>query len=274
MLVNAERVAATVAQGTHGRRRTGQGESFWQFRPYQWGDQSSDIDWRRSARSDSFYVRETEWEAAESVWLWHDGSPSMTYRSSPEYPEKSDRAVLLLMALAALLVRGHERVALLGGQPSASRAALIRMAAELQGVPGVMPSGIAPSLSLPRHGELVMIGDFLSPLEELADVVGRYAATGVRGHLLQVLDPAEESLPFAGRVLFKGMKRENQALFGNVENIREDYQKAMAAHRHGLADLAASVGWTFSLHHTDRPPETALLALYLALAGTPAGAGG
>ncbi len=34
LLVAAERVAATVAQGVHGRRRAGMGESFWQFRRY------------------------------------------------------------------------------------------------------------------------------------------------------------------------------------------------------------------------------------------------
>ena len=267
--MNAERVAATVAQGVHGRRRTGQGESFWQFRPYQWGDQSGDIDWRRSARSDSLYVRETEWEAAESVWLWRDGSPSMNYSSSSNYPEKSDRAALLLMALAALLVRGHERTALLGtgAPPSSGRAALIRMASELDQSAGPAFS----HYSLPRHSQLVLIGDFLSPLEELAKVFASYAAIGVRGHLLQVLDPAEEALPFKGRVLFKGMEQEGEALFGRVEGVREAYQTALLAHRQGLAELAASVGWTFALHHTDRPPETALLALYQALSETQAG---
>ncbi len=272
LLVNAERVAATVAQGIHGRRRTGQGESFWQFRPYQWGDRSGDIDWRRSARSDSLYVRETEWEAAESVWLWRDGSPSMNYRSSSGIPAKSDRAALLLLALAALLVRGHERVAVLGqGQPpSSGRAALIRMAAELDRADGPTLGG----QSLPRHGQVVLIGDFLTPLEDLTRIIGGYAAVGVRGHLLQVLDPAEESLPFSGRVLFKGLEQEGQALFGRVESIREEYQKAVLAHRQGLRDAVAAVGWTFGLHHTDRSPETALLALYLALADTPAGAVG
>jgi len=274
--VNAERVAATVAQGVHGRRRTGQGESFWQFRPYQWGDQSGDIDWRRSARSDSLYVRETEWEAAESVWLWRDASPSMDYSSSSNHPEKSDRASLLLMALAALLVRGHERVALLGtgAPPSSGRATLIRMAAELNRSAGPPFN----HYTLPRHSELVLVGDFLSPLEDLAKMIAAYAAIGVRGHLLQVLDPAEEALPFKGRVLFKGMEQEGEVLFGRVEGVRDDYQKAVLAHRQALADLAASVGWTFALHHTDRPPETALLTLYLALsatqAGFPTGAGG
>ncbi len=270
LLIDAERIAATVGQGVHGRRRTGQGESFWQFRPYQWGDQATDIDWRRSARSDSHYVRETEWEAAESVWLWRDASPSMNYCSSPQVPQKSDRAALLLVALASLLVRGHERVALLGsGQlPSSSRAALIRLAAEMeQPASAPLPDFGVPRLRLSHRGELVLIGDFLSSLEDLAAVIGSYAAAGIRGHMVQVLDPAEESLPFTGRVLFKGLEQDGQALFGKVESVRPDYQKALAAHRQGLTDLAGSVGWTFSLHHTDRPPETALLALYLALSG-------
>ncbi len=189
----------------------------------------------------------------------------MDYRSANDHPEKSDRAALLLVALAALLVRGHERVALLGkgAPPSTGRATLIRLAAE-------MDLGTGPPLihqALPRHGALVLIGDFLTPLEDLTRVIAAYAAAGVRGHLLQVLDPAEEALPFSGRVLFKGMEDDGQALFGRVENVREEYQKAMLAHRDGLRGLAATVGWTYALHHTDRPPETALLALYLALAG-------
>src|SRR5271157_6489618 len=106
LLVAAERVAATVAQGVHGRRRVGQGETFWQFRQYEPGDSAQRIDWRESAKSQRLYVRETEWEAAQSVWLWRDASPSMDYASSPGTPTKRQRADLLLVALAALLVRG------------------------------------------------------------------------------------------------------------------------------------------------------------------------
>ena len=112
--VAAEQVAATVMQGVHGRRRVGQGETFWQYRPYAIGDQPSRIDWRRSARGDRVYVRETEWEAAQSVWLWRDASPSMGYRSAAHLPTKRDHADLLTMALMAMLVRGGERIALLG----------------------------------------------------------------------------------------------------------------------------------------------------------------
>src|ERR1700687_6100577 len=84
LLVAAERIATTVAQGVHGRRRVGQGETFWRFRQYQPGDAAGRIDWRESAKSQRIYVRETEWEAAQSVWLWRDGSASMDYSSAAD----------------------------------------------------------------------------------------------------------------------------------------------------------------------------------------------
>ncbi len=117
LLVAAERVAATVTAGLHGRRRVGPGETFWQFRHYQSGDPVRSIDWRRSARSDSLYVCEHEWQAAQSVWLWCDGSPSMAYHAQATLPTKGERAALLCMALAVLLMRAGERVALLGSAP-------------------------------------------------------------------------------------------------------------------------------------------------------------
>ena len=66
LLVAAERVASTVAQGVHGRRRVGQGDSFWQFRRFVAGDPTARIDWRQSAKSgrpvlDGWFIRETEW---------------------------------------------------------------------------------------------------------------------------------------------------------------------------------------------------------------------
>ena len=266
LLVAAERVATTVAQGVHGRRRVGTGETFWQFRQYQPGDPAPRIDWRESAKSMRLYIRETEWEAAQSVWLWRDGSPSMEYASRPELPTKRTRADLLLLALAALLNRGGERVALLGSglPPANGRAVLSRLAVSLE-----RPSVVAdlPVFEpLPRYGQLVMIGDLLAPLEEIQALVGRFAATGLRGHLLQVLDPAEETLPFAGRVRFEGLEQESPLLISRVETVREEYMLKLARHREGLATIARATGWSFGTHRTDRPPHTALLALYGTLA--------
>src|SRR4030088_1441124 len=77
LILEARRVAATVIHGLHGRRRAGPGENFWQYRRFVSGEPASRVDWRRSARDDHLYVREQEWEAAHTVWLWADRSPAM-----------------------------------------------------------------------------------------------------------------------------------------------------------------------------------------------------
>jgi uncharacterized protein (DUF58 family) len=267
LLVAADRVATTVAQGVHGRRRVGQGESFWQIRQYEPGDATQRIDWRESAKSQRLYVRETEWEAAQSVWLWRDASSSMDYHSSPQLPTKQGRADLLLVALAALLVRGGERASLIGSglPPLSGRVALNRIAALIDRPSGNAAASLPGFEPLPRHAQLVLIGDFLSPLDEVHAAIGRYAAGGLRGHMLQILDPAEETLPFDGRVRFEGIESDDAVLISRVETVRADYLGRLAAHREGLAAIARPAGWSFATHRTDRPPHAALLALYMAL---------
>ena len=274
LLVAAERVAATVAQGVHGRRRVGQGETFWQFRQYQPGDAAARIDWRESAKSQRLFVRETEWEAAQSVWLWRDPSSSMDYTSAGyfsggDWPVKRDRAELILVALASLLVRGGERLALLGSQlaPMTGRVALTRLVEMIERRPDKPAAGHGlPAFEpLPRAGQLVLIGDFLSPLESIQATVAQFAGAGLKGHLLQIADPAEEDLPFAGRVRFEGVEESDEIVISRVETVREDYAVRFRRHREGLAAIARSVGWTLGYHRTDRAPHLALLALHAAL---------
>ena len=272
LLVAAERVAANVAQGVHGRRRVGQGETFWQFRQYAPGDAASRIDWRQSAKSQRLYVRETEWEAAQSVWLWRDASASMDYSSAryiagAGWPTKRDRAELLLVALASLLVRGGERLTLLGSgmAPISGRIALSRVT-EL--VAHQAEAGSLPIFEpLPRAGQLVLIGDFLASLDAVNAALARFAGAGLKGHLLQIVDPAEEDLPFEGRVRFAGTEEREEVVISRVESIRDDYASRFRDHRAGLAGIAGRLGWTFGMHRTDRSPGLALLALYEALSG-------
>lgn len=269
LLVEAERVAATVAQGLHGRRRVGQGEAFWQFRRYQPGDSALQIDWRKSARSAHTFVREREWEAAESVWLWTDASPSMTYRSDGALPSKAERAALLALALAHLLIAADERVGALDGNvpPSSSRHTPQRLAAHFTrtqdgpSLPEIRP--------LPRDAQLVLIGDFLGPRDETAARLRAFASAGVAGHLLHIFDPAEELFPFAGRVRFEGLEAPGHLVLGRAESVRQAYRAAFDAHRDALRQTAQRIGFTFASHRTDHAPHLALLALYGALARRP-----
>ncbi len=225
-------MAATVAQGVHGRRRVGQGDSFWQYRPYQPGDTPGRIDWRQSAKSARTYVRESEWEAAQTVHLWRDGSASMRWRSSTSLPEKAERAALMLLALASLLLRGGERPRLLG---QSTRGSLEAIAAGLSDRGDSLP----PHAAVPAHSRVVLIGDFLSPLADIHAVVARLAAMPTRGHLLQILDPAETLLPYAGRVRFRGLEADGDMLIPRVEGIREAMRRRCPTSRPGWPRCAA-----------------------------------
>ncbi len=276
LLVAAERIATTVAQGVHGRRRVGQGETFWQFRQYQPGDAAGRIDWRESAKSQRIYVRETEWEAAQSVWLWRDRSASMDYSSAADivggdWPTKRARAELILVALACLLVRGGERLSLLGSGmvPVSGRIALSRLVDLIErDSPQTLSvrSGLPAIEPLPRAGQLVLVGDFLGPLDATNRVVAGFAGAGLNGHLLQIVDPAEEDLPFSGRVRFEGIEEREDLVISRVEGVREAYADRFQRHREGLQAIARAAGWSFGTHRTDRPPHLALLALHAALA--------
>jgi len=279
LLVAAERVASTVIQGVHGRRRIGQGETFWQFRSYEPGDRPQLIDWRQTAKSDRVYVREMEWEAAQTVWLWRDESGSMSWRSAEAGDSKRGRADLLLLALAALLLRAGERITLLGSgrRPASGRQALLRTAVALQraadteGGSGAEAAGagLPPREALPRHGRVVFFGDFLSPLPEIEAVLRYYAERGLRGHVVQLLDPAELSFPFAGRLRFEGLEDEEPWLLGRSEAVRGAYLRRLELQCRGLEELCRRLGWSFCLHRTDRSAESALLTLYQAMAPLP-----
>jgi uncharacterized protein (DUF58 family) len=271
LLVAAERVAATVAQGVHGRRRVGQGDSFWQFRRFVAGDPIARIDWRQSAKSgrpapDGWFIRETEWEAAQTVCLWRDASASMHWRSRGTPVEKCERAGLLLLALAALLLRGGERVTMIvpDARPVSGRAGLDRLAEALAGNTED-DVGLPPRVPLPRHARVVLFGDFLSPLADIQAVVGRMSAIPVTGYLLQILDPAEADLPYSGRIRFRGLEREGDTLIPRVEGVRDEYGRRLKAQQEGLAAICSAAGFGFAIHRTDHSPEAALLGLYTAL---------
>jgi uncharacterized protein (DUF58 family) len=257
LMLAARRVAASVAVGGHGRRRSGPGDGFWQYRGHQPHDPAGAIDWRQSARGARLYVRESEWAAAQTIGLWVDGSASMGWRSAAELPEKRERARVLALALAVLLLRGGERVAVLGTLPPSGN--LERLAAALiSNHTGDCPMANA----LPRSGEAVLFSDFLLPLEQIDATV---RGMGCAGHLIQILDPAEESLPFSGCVRFSGLEGEGEALIRRAEDVRDAYISRLKAHRDGLAAIAAAAGWSFALHHTDQPPQVPLLALHARL---------
>ena len=266
LMVDADHLAASVSLGVHGRRRAGMGESFWQFRRYASHDSSSAIDWRQSAKSQHIFVREREWEAAQTVWFWRDASANMSFRSGPKGSDvsKRARADLLLLALASLLVRGGERVGFLGmeGGASASRLALTRMGRAMF-APG--SGALPPPAPFKRGNQLVWFSDFLD--EGVFDAMKRLSRMGVAGHLVRLIDPAEEDFPYTGRTRFESPLGQEDEIFGRAERVRAPYRARFVAHGERIAEAASKLGWTATSHRTDHTPQGSLIALHAAIGG-------
>lgn len=270
-LAEAKRVANTVIAGWHGRRKRGIGESFWQFRPYVEGETLSRIDWRRSARDDHLYVRDREWEAAHTVWVWADLSPSMHYKSDMALASKESRALVLMLAIAELLSRSGERVGCPGVmQPVASRNAAERLALALSHTP--VPGGLPDLSHIGRMSDVILIGDFLDDNATLDDTVAPAAKRGVRGHAVEVYDPAEERFPYSGRTEFRDPETGEKLVAGRAETVAEEYQRVWHARRAAMAAEIRRRGWSFLAHATDRPASEALAAMHGQLSGNPSAA--
>lgn len=264
LLVEARRIVNTVIAGWHGRRKQGIGENFWQFRPYVDGESISRIDWRRSARDDHTYVRDREWEAAHTVWLWADPSPSMLYKSAGAATSKQARALVLALAMAELLSRSGERIAWPDlTDPVTTRNGAEHIASLLMHAPDLPAK---PDLSnIRRFSDIVLAGDFLDPVEETFAWLDALARHGVRAHLVEIADPAEEAFPYAGRTEFTDPETGEKLTAGRAETLAEDYRRLYLARREALAAWCRRLGWSFTTNHTDRPASEALAHLHMAL---------
>lgn len=265
LLAQAEQLAATVILGEHGRRRAGMGDEFWQYRPAHAGDSAAQIDWRRSARSDTHFVREREWQAAQTVTLWVDPAKSMGFSGDKSRAPKSERARLLALALSVLLLRGGERVGLAGdaARPRSGRAQLLHLA---QGLGDSAEDYGAPDATgIMAHGRAVFFSDFLGNPDLTEAALGAASDRGVKGALVQVLDPAEEEFPFDGRTVFESMGGSLRHETLRAGDLRSRYLTRLAERKARLEALARASGWHYLCHHTGQPAQAALLWLFTAL---------
>ncbi|MDP5308932.1 DUF58 domain-containing protein [Paracoccus spongiarum] len=268
LILSAERLAAVVAPGAHGLRRAGPGEDFWQYRPASQGDSARSIDWRRSARSDAQFVRDREAQTAQAVGLWVSAGQGMGYAGAPDRPAKGARAQLLALALGMVLLRGGEKVGLLGQPPRAGRAQAERLAQGLLAAQAGAGDGDAPEAQALRpHQRLVILSDFLTDPDWVAVLLARAASMGVTGVLMQVLDPDEENFPYAGAVDFRSVSGALRHDSRDAAGLRQAYLDRLAARRDWLRDRAQGAGWHFGHHATDHAPAVALGWLHRVLGG-------
>lgn len=266
--LQADRVAGLLATGRHGLRRSGPGETFWQYRPAVPGESITRIDWRQSARGDRAWVRETEAENAQTIYLWVDLSPSMEWCSEPALPEKRDRALLMIMAAAILLHKSGEKIRILtpeGHRPlPAGNGIAERLALAFSGLletPAYTALTLPPVSALPPCGRVIAASDFLCPDSALRLFLHQLTGTGISATLLHISDPAEEFLPWDGRVRFAGTENEASITLPDVTSLRPAYESLIAERNDHLERMAFDHGHFLVHHRTDHDPAYDMLQL-------------
>ncbi|MBU2958835.1 DUF58 domain-containing protein [Paracoccus sp. 1_MG-2023] len=263
LILAAERLAAMVAPGAHGLRRAGPGEDFWQYRPASQGDSLRAIDWRRSGRSDAQFVRDREAQTAQSAAIWISDGAGMDHAGG-DRTTKLQRGRLIALALSMLMLRGGEKVAMLGQPARAGRLQADRIAEALVR-PGDRDD--APISALRPQQRVILISDFLTDPLWLEAFLAHASGMGARGLLLQILDPDEAHFPFDGAVDFRGVSGSERHLSRDAGSLREAYLARLAERQRWLGVQAARSGWQSMCHITDEDPANALASLWSALGG-------
>ncbi|WP_273719782.1 DUF58 domain-containing protein [Bartonella sp. ML71XJBT] len=267
-LLQAHRIAQTLITGWHGQHRRGQGENFWQFRPYIEGESITRIDWRRSARDEHTYLREHESQMTQTIWLWTDQSASMHYCSRLSKISKGDHAIILTLALALLLAQSGEHIAIPNLMPPTMASNVIeRIALTLTNHQNESP---LPDFStITRFSHAIIISDFLDHPEEIIQHLSTLSTKQVTAHLIEVADPAEEDFPYRGCTEFFDPETNEKHTFGKAENLRENYCKLYQARRQELVNFCSRQRWTYHVSTTNKPFTKTILHLVNQMGSSP-----
>ncbi|MDG2404653.1 MAG: DUF58 domain-containing protein [Paracoccaceae bacterium] len=266
LLLRAHQLARGIVMGDHGRRRAGSGDDFWQYRPHYASESHRMIDWRQSAKTDEYYVREQEWKSAQTAQLWVDCGPSMQFSGASSRETKANQARLISLAASILLLRAGERVGLSDttlaprrGEQQIDRLAIRLAQSHTQDYAAPDIRGLLP------HARAIFISDFMAPIKTITSALTRSADQGVSGVLLQIIDPVEAQFPFTGRTVFQSIGGELKHETLKANDLQTRYLDRLETRRTALIDLCRHTGWHYHRNLTDRPAQSALLWLYQAL---------
>jgi uncharacterized protein (DUF58 family) len=268
LLLESRLIANTVAHGLHGRRRPGPGETFWQFRRFQFGEPAKRIDWRRSARDDTLVCaregmgsrphrlagRSISHRPCFSIPIW-GWSPRLTVQSCWHWPQPicwSEPA--------------REWACPAFSTPTGSRNASERMAHALSqllasGRPEDLAAIPEPS-GMTRFSELVVLSDLYDPVVDIEARAAAVAGAGVSGHFVSIWDPIETEFPYTGRMEFRDPESRMKLVLGRAETVRDAYHDRLEERNRRLQRLSDRIGWSLLRTNTGRPAVEALLKLH------------
>lgn len=253
LYIKADRIANTIWEGMHSRNKDGLGDNFWQFRKYEYGDPAHLIDWKKTAKSNETFIQEKESQTLQNFVIWRDTSQSMNFSSAKNIDTKLFRANLLTLVLTMILSKSGENIVLNGTDSK-----LLKGSEAVSFISNHINKQInnkyisAPNIDeIKNNSHVILIGDFLNNLADTKKVIKQLSDRGINGIIIHIVDPAEKSFPYKGRINFNGLEEEQNILIGKAESVRSHYKKAINLHFENLEKLAISYSWKYFLAPSD-----------------------
>jgi uncharacterized protein (DUF58 family) len=269
---NLEMRARVVVEGfwtgIHRSPYHGFSVEFTEYRQYTPGDDPRYLDWRVFARSDRYFIKKFEDETNLRCHLLVDNSRSMSYGSSGY--TKAQYSATLAATLACFLYLQGDAVGLLTFDedvrdylPARHRAGHLRHVMLALEKPALGKStNLAPPLKrmadiVRKRGLMVLLSDFLAPIEKLEAELITLTAAGHEVILFQILDPAELSFEFAAPMMFQDLES-GRTLFIDPATARKEYLRKLEAHSADLRVTCQKLGVSYLQLPTNQPLERAL----------------
>ena len=264
----ARQAAEGFLAGAHARRRHGAGMEFSQYRPYQPGDDLRRLDWRLAARSDRYYLRESEVDTSLTVNLVLDASASMNHRDDNGLT-KLDYARLLLAALAYLAQKQGDAVGLsllspkslqhLPARADARQLPRLYHALEAVAATGTFPEAaiLAPLTARRQRALTVCVSDLYEETNEITRLLSRLRATSGDVLLLHLAAGNELNFSYKGSVTFRDLET-GQTIQLDADQQRASYQAQLQAWLRDTAQQARRQGLDYHLVDTSQPLDGAL----------------
>jgi uncharacterized protein (DUF58 family) len=269
---NLELRARTVVEGfwagLHRSPYHGFSVEFTEYRQYTPGDDPRYLDWRVLARSDRYFLKRFQDETNLRCHLITDQSRSMAYSSLAF--TKAEYAATLAATLAYFLHLQGDAVGLLtfdeqvrDYMPPRHRVSHLRQLMIALEKPA---AGRATDLTAPlqrvveivrKRGLLVLISDFLAPIERLENTLIQLAAGGHEIVVFQILDPAEIAFEFNEPTMFEDAET-GRAMMIEPNAARTQYRRKLDEHCAAILKTCHRLGSNYSRLVTNQPLELAL----------------
>ena len=269
---NLELRAKMVVEGFwHGLHRSpyhGFSAEFTEYRLYSPGDDSRYVDWKRFARSDRHYIKKFEDSTNLRCHLLVDNSRSMAYGSAGF--TKSQYACTLAATLAHFLHQQGDAIGLMTFDqevreflPAKHRLGHLRqIMLALEKPSGGSATDIVAPLRrcaeiIRKRGLILIVSDFLAPLEELEKALMVLVSCGHDVVAFQVLDPEELSFGFDQASVFQDLES-GREYFIDPAAARSGYMRRLESHCEALKNQCWKLGIGCHRLASSQPLELAL----------------